>query len=241
MPCSDLDRAAGAWELRVWECEVLGARMEPPGVWPNRQAARDVTRPTRHITLQLEHPLRLSPSTEAHRTEPASQQVLHQWRPRLIGDGCREGIVDTHEKKLGALGNRRSNEGTAGLVSIGADTRSMLLCRYGVVMDTVSPRIEAEVLLGSCVTQGPRATERVLTSVSGNCPSLVLSSVGFRHRQKVDETEDGHTGSRLPRRIVCPAGVPTTEDGASLVCVCRKSRPPCSHCIHRWMSAEQMQ
>lgn len=71
----------------------------------------------------------------------------------------------------------------------------------------------------------------MLTSVSGNCPSLVLSSVGFRHRQKVDETEDGHTGSRLPRRIVCPAGVPTTEDGASLVCVCRKSRP-CLQSLH---------
>lgn len=233
MPCSDLDRAAGAWELRVWECEVLGARMEPPGVWPNRQAARDVTRPTRHITLQLEHPLRLSPSTEAHRTEPASQQVLHQWHPRLNGDRCREGIVDSHEKKLGALGNRRSNDG--------ADTRSMLLCRYGVVMDTVSPRIEAEVLLDSCVTQGPRAMEGVLTSVSGNCPSLVLSSVGFRHRQKVDETEDGHTGSRLPRRIVCPAAYRRRRTEQALSASAASPVPPCSHCIHRWMSAEQMQ
>lgn len=78
-----------------WTLQVSGQTGKP----------RDVTRSTRHITLQLEHLLALNRSTP-HR---ASQQVLHQWRPRLDGDRCREGIVDTHEKKSGALGNRRSN------------------------------------------------------------------------------------------------------------------------------------
>lgn len=250
MPCFDLDRAAGAWELGMGVPRGSNgtsrclSRTAVFATKPNRQAARDVTRPTRHITLQLEHPLRLSPSTEAHRTEPASR-CCTSGVPDSMGTDAERASSTRMRKKLGALGNRRSNQRTAGPVSIGADTRSMLRCRYGVVMDTVSPpelRRRSFWVPALHKGHGPRRECSRQSRAIVQVLSSPLSDFGIDKKSTRRRTGTQAAGP-LPRRIVCPAGVPN-DGGRSKPCLRLPqvpSLPPCSHCIHRWMSAEQMQ
>lgn len=109
MPCFDLDRAAGAWELGMGVPRGSNgtsrclSRTAVFATRPNRQAARDVTRPTRHITLQLEHRLRLSPSTEAHRTEPASR-CCTSGVPDSMGTDAERASSTRMRKSWGRLG-----------------------------------------------------------------------------------------------------------------------------------------
>lgn len=98
-------------------------------------------------------------------------------------------------------------------------------------MDTVSPRIEAEVLLGSCVTQGPRRECSRQSRAIVQVLSSPLSDFGID--KKSTRRRTGTQAAGCPDGSFAPQAYRRrrTEDGASLVCVCRKSRP-CLQSLH---------
>jgi len=166
--------------------------------------------------LQLEHP------QQNHRST-AQSQVLHQWP---VASQAQWGQMPRGHRRhwCEEIGGAWKSPLQWPTGTLCADPRSL-----HVALQIRSsggyrlPRVEAEdiddiqemggpeVLLGSWVAQGPwRECSRQSRAI-GHVSS---SSVGFRHQSS--KTEDGHTGSRLTRRIVYPAAYRRRRTGQAL-------------------------